>query len=302
MTGQRMHADEVDVEPDLVRRLLERQFPHLAGLPLRRVPSAGTDNAIFRVGDRLAARLPRYPNAARQVEKEQRWVPVVAPYLPLAVPVPVGAGEPGEGYPFPWSVVPWLDGENATLDRFPDPRVLAADVGALVAAFRAIDVPGGPAPGRHNFSRGVPLATRDERTRECIAESAAEVDAAAVTAAWDAALRVPPWAGPPCWLHGDLQSGNLLARDGRLTGVIDFGGLGVGDPACDLIVAWNLLPAGARDVFRDAAGADEATWARGRGWALSIALLALPYYLTTNPAIVASSRHVIAEVLADEAR
>jgi aminoglycoside phosphotransferase (APT) family kinase protein len=168
-----------------------------------------------------------------------------------------------------------------------------------VEALQGIDPTGGPAAGEHNFFRGVPLALRDEPTRTALAALEGTIDTKAATGAWEAALRAPAWTRPPVWVHGDLAPGNLLLQDGGLSGVIDFGCLGVGDPACDLIVAWNLLPAGVRDAFRAFVGADEATWARGRGWALSVALIQLPYYRDTNPSLVVNSRHVIREILAD---
>jgi aminoglycoside phosphotransferase (APT) family kinase protein len=297
-----MHADEVDTDVALVRRLVAAQFPQWAALPLAAVPSAGTDNALYRLGDDLAVRLPRIHWAAGQVEKEQRWLPTLASYLPLAVPVPLAMGMPGEGYPWHWSVYRWLPGESSTIERLVDPRQAAIDLAQFVIALQRLDPTGptgGPLPGEHNSWRGVPLAARDERVRDSIAALDGLVDSVAVTAAWDAALAAPVWDGPPCWIHGDLQAGNLLAVDGRLSAVIDFGCLGVGDPACDVMVAWEYFTADTRAVFRAALAVDDATWARGRGWALSKALIALPYYLKTSPVIVASARRVIAEVLAD---
>jgi len=254
-----MHADEVDTDASLVRRLLAAQFPQWADLPIEPVHSAGTDNAIYRLGDDMAVRLPRIEWATANVDKEHRWLPRLAPLLPLAIPVPLARGEPGEGYPWHWSVYRWLEGENATIDRVDDPRQAATDLARFVAALQRIDPNCGP-PAR----RGVPLATRDALTRDAIASSQRMLDTDAVTAAWEAALEAPGWRGPPVWIHGDLQSGNLLAQHGRITAVIDFGGLGVGDPACDLMVAWNLLSAETRDVFRAALTVDDATWARGR--------------------------------------
>lgn len=294
-----MHADEVDVAPELVRALLAEQFPVWAELPLTPVESAGTDHAIYRLGADLAVRLPRIPSAARQVAKEYAWVPRLAPYVPLEVSEPVGAGLPSVDYPFPWSVCRWLDGANATPDRIADPVAAAESLGAFVTALRAVDATRAPVPGSHNFGRGVPLAARDEYTRDAIARCGSLVDGPVVTAVWEEAVAVPAWDGPPTWLHGDLQSGNLLCRNGRLTGVIDWGGLAAADPACDLHVAWEMFAGKSRAAFRVAAGLDDAAWARGRGWALSIALLALPYYLETNASMVARARHVIAEVLAD---
>jgi aminoglycoside phosphotransferase (APT) family kinase protein len=297
MSGQKMHADEVDTDAGLVRRLLAGQFPHWAGLPLEPVPSAGTDNALYRLGDDMVVRLPRIDWAVDNVEREHRWLPWLAPRLPVAVPVPLGKGAPAEGYPWSWSVYSWLDGENPAVGRSPDAGALATGLARFVTALRRIDPAGGPPAGR-----GVPLVARDAPTRAAIDALRGTVDTAAVTEAWDSALRAPAWPGPPIWVHGDLSPGNLLVVDGRLSAVIDFGGVGVGDPACDLIVAWNLLPAGASEVFRATLHVDDATWDRGRGWALSIALLQLPYYHRTNPALAANARHVIGAVLADHQR
>ncbi|RIH90582.1 Phosphotransferase enzyme family protein [Calidithermus terrae] len=299
MSSGRMHADELDTDASLVRRLLEAQFPQWAGLPVEPVRSAGTDNAIYRLGDGMAVRLPRIPAAAAQVDKEQLWLPRLAPLLPLPVPVPLAKGAPGEGYPWHWSVCRWLEGENATLERLAEAAQAAADLAHFVAALQRIDATGGPPPGPHNSGRGVPLAVRDGPTRAAIASLQGMLDAGAVTAAWEAALQAPPHDGPPVWIHGDLQPGNLLAVGGRLSAVIDFGCLGVGDPACDLQAAWNLFTAEAREAFRSALGVDGATWARGRGWALSVALIALPYYQHTNPFLAGVARHTIREVLAD---
>jgi aminoglycoside phosphotransferase (APT) family kinase protein len=294
-----MHADEADINVSLVGRLLAAQFPQWADLPLEPVHSAGTDNAIYRLGDGMAVRLPRIPGATGQAEKEHQWLPRLAPVLPLAIPVPLAKGTPAEGYPWHWSVYRWLEGETATIGRIADPRQAATDLARFVAALQRIDPTGGPPPGAHNFFRGVPLAMRDDPTRDAIASLRSTLDAGAVTAAWEAALQAPVWQGSPVWIHGDLSAGNLLVKRGRVSGVIDFGGLGVGDPASDLIVAWSLFSAETRDVFRTELLVDDATWARGRGWALSVALIALPYYQSTNPVIVASARHMIGEVLAD---
>ncbi len=273
-----MHAHEVDVDQFVVGRLLAAQFPQGAHLPIEPVRSAGTDNAIYRLGEDMALRFPRIPAATARLEKELRWLPRLAPDLPLAVPVPLAKGTPAEGYPWLWSIYRWLKGENAALDRIAEPRQAAIDLAHFIIALQRIDPTGGPPPGEHNFGRGVPLAKRDPRVRAAVASLDTMLDADAVTAAWEAALHAPAWQGPPVWIHGDLSPGNLLLVQGRLSGVIDFGGLGVGDPACDLIAAWSLFSADTRDVFRSALAVDDATWARGRGWALSVALIALPYY------------------------
>ncbi len=299
MSAGKMHIDEVDTSVSLVARLLSTQFPQWADPPIEPVPSAGTDNALYRLGDDMAARLPRINRATKQVDKERQWLPRLAPFLPLAIPIPLAKGDPGEGYPWHWSIYQWLEGENATTDRIADPRQAAADLARFITALQRIDTTGGPPPGPHNFYRGEPLAMRDTRTRDAIATLRGTLDDDAVTAVWNAAIEAPAWHGPPVWLHGDLQSGNLLTIQGRLSAVIDFGGLGVGDPACDVMAAWLFLSAETRDAFRAALQVDDATWARGRGWALSVGLTALPYYQNTNPVLAGIARRAIDEALAD---
>lgn len=292
-----MHADEIDIDVGLVARLLAAQFPRWADLPLQPVPSAGTDNALYRLGDDMAVRLPRIHWAVDSVDKEHRWLPRLAPLLPRAIPVPLGKGMPAEGYPWRWSVYRWLEGENPPSDRLADPGSLARDLAEFVAALQRIDPTDGPPA-----DRGEPLAMKDAAARTAIEALCGMVDTDATTAAWDAALQTPAWPGPAVWVHSDLAPGNVLLVQGRLSAVIDFGGLGVGDPARDLIVAWTLLPADVRNVFRATLRVDDATWARGRGWALFKALIQLPYYRDTNPVLAANARHVIHEVLADHQR
>lgn len=297
-----MHVGEVQTDEALVRRLLAAQFPEWASLPIERVRSAGTDNALYRLGDELVVRLPRIDWAVGAVDKECRWLPKLAPHLPLPVPAPLAMGEPGEGYPWHWSVCPWLEGENATLDRITDPCRFATDLARFIVALQRIDATDGPHSGEHNVSRGVPLAARDASTRAAIAQLEGLVDTQAATARWEAARAAPVWDGPPTWIHADLQSGNLLVVDGRLSAVIDFGCMGAGDPACDMIVAWTLFTADARAAYRAALPVDDATWARGRGWALSFGVGALSYYKDTNPTLAGIARHAITEVLGDTQR
>jgi aminoglycoside phosphotransferase (APT) family kinase protein len=301
MTAPKMHEGEADIDAPLVRRLLAAQFPQWADLPIKSVVSAGTDNAIYRLGSDMAVRLPRIESATGQVAKDKRMLARLAPHLPLAVPVLLGQGVPGQGYLWDWGIYRWLGGDEAAMERLADPVAAAADLAGFVRALQAIGTPGWPARAKAS-SRGVPLALRDAATREAIAAAGSEVDARAVTAAWAESLAAPAWDGPPVWIHGDLAPGNLLVTEGRLSAVIDFACAGVGDPACDLLVAWNLFAGQSRAAFRAEMQVDDATWLRGRGWALSVALLQLPYYLHTNPVLVASSRHVISEVLADHAR
>jgi aminoglycoside phosphotransferase (APT) family kinase protein len=303
MTGaSKMHADEVDTDPSLVGRLIAAQFPHWADLPVTPVRFRGTDNALYRLGDDMVVRLPSRKRTTATLQHERRWLPRLGPLLPLAVPVPLADGMPADGYPFEWCVYRWLKGENATVERVTDQSRLATDLAQFIAALQQIVPKGGPPPGEHNFFRGEPLAARDASTRAAIVSLRDAIDVGAVTAAWESALRSPEWEHSPVWIHGDLDSRNLLVEEGRLSAVIDWGCLGVGDPACDVMVAWKVLDADTRDIFRTALSVDESTWARARGWALSQALGALSYYtLETNPVLVLEAQRWMAEVLADHA-
>ncbi len=294
-----MHADERTVDAALVGRLLAAQFPHWSHLPISPVASSGTDHAIFRLGEGLAARLPRIHWATEQAELERRWLPRLAPHLPLAVPEQLAMGAPDEGYPWPWAVYRWLGGEHAIDNPAADTVQTAADLARFLLALRAIDPGGGPTPDPTSTARGLRLATRDAATRDAIARSRGLVDTNTITAAWNAALSAPVYDGPPLWFHGDLEPGNLLLRDGRLSAVIDFCCLGLGDPAVDLIPAWSVFSGPARAAFRAALAADDAAWARGMGWALSTAIIALPYYVDTNPVMARGARRKLAAVLGE---
>jgi len=293
-----------------VRRLLAAQFPEWASLPITPVASSGTDNALYRLGADKVARLPRIDWAVDAVDREQRWLPKLAPLLPVKIPVPLGTGAPGAGYPWPWSVYGWLAGENpnagddhagvASAGSASAGSRLALELAHFVRALRRVDVAGGP-PAGVGGTRGVPLADRQAATRTAIDALRGRIDTDAASACWASALAAPAWSGPRVWIHADLSPGNLLCAAGRLNAVIDFGLVGVGDPACDLIVAWNFLTQRSRPAFREAVAVDDATWARGRGWALSIALIQLPYYERSNPALAANARYAIREVLSDAA-
>lgn len=296
----KMHADELETDAPLVRRLLAAQFPQWADLPIQRVPSAGTDNALYRIGDELVARLPRIHWAVEGIEKEERWLPRLAPHLPLPIPTPLAHGRPGEGYPWHWSVYRWLDGADATLAPPDDLGQAARDLAHFLKTLWQIDPAGGP-----HSQRGMPLAARDAETRAAIAELKTMpelgLDLDATAAAWDAALAAQAWSAPHVWIHGDLAPLNVVVQDGQLSAVIDWGCVGLGDPACDVMVAWKMFPAEAREVFRAELGVEDATWARGAGWALSTGLIAIPYYRHTNPGLASVGRRGIEEVLADRA-
>lgn len=295
MSAGKMHVDEVDTDATLVRKLLGVQFPQWADLRIVPVMSNGTDNAIYRLGDDMAVRLPLIHWATTQVHKEHEWLPRLAPFLPLAVPVPLAKGEPGADYPWHWSIYHWLEGENAMIACMVDPHQTAIDLAHFIGALQQIDTMGAPT----DSDRGEPLAQRDVQTREAIATLRDRFDADAMVAVWNNAVNAPVWHGSPVWIHGDLKPGNLLAVKGRLTAVIDFGGLGVGDPACDVMAAWLFFSAETRNMFRTALQVDDAMWARGRGWALSVGVIALPYYENSNPGFAAIARHTIAETIAD---
>lgn len=291
----KMHAGEADIDADLVRRLLRGQFPRWGDLPLERLASGGTVNAIYRLGDALTVRLPLTASGQEALETEKRWLPRLSSLLPVTIPAVMATGTPAEGYPWAWAVHRWIEGQTPVEGRLTRPELLARDLAGFVVAMRNISLTPGPVA-----YRGVPLATADRATRTAIEElrrTSEPFDADAALAVWTRALAAPPWTGAGRWLHSDLMPSNLLVTDGRLTAVLDFSTAGIGDPACDLIPAWNLLPSAAREIFAAAAGIDDAAWARGRGWALSMAVIQLPYYRTTNPVISANARHVIGEVL-----
>lgn len=291
-----MHADEIETDVHLVRRLLAGQFPRWAELPIRPVVSYGTDHDIYRLGADLAVRLPRIGWATAQAAREAEWLPKLAPHLPLALPVPLAMGRPAAGYPFDWSVYEWLPGENAN-GTIEDLEQAAIDLAAFVAALRRIDTADAfPRPPRH---RGAPLVEFDEAVRRSVAELGDRIDGDATLRSWQESLDAPAWDGPEVWVHGDLLPGNLLVVDGRLSAVIDFGGLNVGDPACDLQPAWNVFAGSSRQRFRSELDVDDASWLRGRGWALLQAVVALPYYWETNPGMVRQTSHALTQVLAD---
>jgi len=298
MPRLRMHADEVDTDVRLVRRLLAGQFPTWADLPIALVESYGTDHDIYRLGEDLSVRMPRLEGAAAQAHMEGSWLPRLAPHLPLAVPVQLAIGAPAHGYPFTWSVCSWLPGANAH-GTVVDLEQAAVDLAAFVTALRAVDTADAPPRSRH--ARGGPLADSDESVRAAVAELGTRIDGTAARRCWDESRGAGHWQGPEVWLHGDLLPGNLIVTDGRLSAVIDFGCLNVGDPACDLLPAWNVFDGISRRRFREELETDDDSWLRGRGWALSQALIALPYYWDTNPGIVRQCSHALAQVLAESA-
>ncbi len=290
----------IPVDVDQVRGLVAEQFPQWAGLPVDPVAKGGWDNWTFHLGTDMVVRLPSAAEYAQAVEKEHRWLPVLAPRLPVPIPVPLAKGAPGHGYPHPWSVYPWLEGVTASPDRLADPVRFGLDLAEFLAALQGVDATDGPQPGVHNWFRGGTLRTYDEVTHRALRELGGRVDAELVRAVWADALDAR-WDGVDRWFHGDVAEGNLLLDAGQLTAVIDFGTCGVGDPSCDLAVAWTLLSGDARAAFRDRLAVDDASWARGRGWALWKAL-ATAMYTHEDPedaADFARAMRVVEEILAD---
>jgi len=267
-----MHADELEIDEALVRRLLADQFPEWADFPLSQVKPAGTVHAIFRLGDELSVRLARRKGPTEPGGKEIEWLPRLAPLLSLDIPVPVAQGHPTGTYPWFWDVYRWLEGASAPVEKI-DAIQAARDLAGFVAALQQADPAGAPS------GRGIPLMERDREVRYWLVRFDGDP---AVTAEWERALAAPPWDGPPVWHHGDLDVRNWLVKDGRISGVIDWGTMGVGDPACDVMVAWKLHSSAARNAFREALPTDDATWERARGWVMSQAVAALAYYTPDN--------------------
>jgi aminoglycoside phosphotransferase (APT) family kinase protein len=294
---EKLRAGKFDVGVPMVERLIATQFPQWAGLPVKPVAMDGWDNWTFRLGDDMKVRLPSAEGYVPQSEKESRWLPLLAPHLPLPIPVPIALGRPGDGYPWPWSVYRWLEGDAVTSETVNDRAGLASDVAGFLRALQAIDPAGGPPAGTQSFHRGGDIAVYDAEARRCIAELADGIDGRGATAVMDAAIAAT-FRGPPVWVHGDVAVGNLLMRDGRLSAVLDFGSCAVGDPACDLVLAWTFFDGESRAVFRREAPGDATTWARARGWALWKAALILARGMSTNPSEKPAAE-VVAAVIAE---
>jgi len=293
----KLHDDEVDLDGDLVRRLIAEQFPHLRQLPVTEFTSTGTVNAIYRLGDDLCVRLPRVQRWAADVERQCTWLPLLASGLTLQVPEPIAKGAPTREYPFSWAIFRWIEGQPYAPDRIDDELQAAADLAQFVAELHSKDLP--PINDETPFGGRPPLAEQDAAVRSWIVRAGDLIDGAAVTAAWEDALRGPAWDGTFAWIHSDLVPPNLLVEDGRLSAVIDFGAAGLGDPATDLNPAWSVFGQSGRTVFRDLVGADDDAWCRGRGIAISQAVGLVPYYAITNPALSALCQRMIREILAD---
>ncbi|MBA3857392.1 MAG: aminoglycoside phosphotransferase [Cyanobacteria bacterium PR.3.49] len=267
-----MNAERIEIDTALVRSLVASQFPQWSELSIRPVEPGGWDNRTFFLGDTMSIRLPSAESYADQVAKEHQWLPKLAPHLPLPIPMPLAKGVPADSYPWHWSVYKWIGGETATRDRIKDLSEFARALASFLKALHRIDIEDGPAPGAHNFFRGGSLSVYDEETRQAISVLDGKIDSDLALHVWEMALS-STWNSAPVWVHGDVSAGNILVKNGTLSAVIDFGCCAVGDPACDLAIAWTLFEGESRRVFRESLSLDEETWARARGWTLWKALI-----------------------------
>lgn len=288
----------MDINVALVEELIATQFPEWASLVIIPVELNGWDNRTFHLGDSMSVRLPSAERYTAQVEKEHQWLPRLAPFLPLPIPSPIAMGVPSDRYPWHWSIYRWLEGENATIQGINNLQAFATKLGQFLVALQAIDPTEGPEPGLHNFYRGGSLAIYSAETYDAIAMLDGAIDTTAAIAIWESALEAT-WQQQPVWVHGDVSASNLLVRNGKLRAVIDFGCLGVGDPACDLAIAWTLLSGRSREAFREVLSVDDGTWVRGRGWALWKSLITLAEHRKRNASKAQQAQKTIHEILGD---
>ena len=299
MTERRVHPDQLPSNPALVRQLITSQFPQWSHLPITPVLSNGTENAIYRLGEKLAIRLPLRPVDDYQIRKLHTWLPYLSPQLPLKVPLIRALGEPIDEFRAPWAIVDWLEGDEVSYATLQDPVEAAETLATFCRTLIQLNPADGPAPGRHNFIRGVPLIDRHEMTCSSIERCSPHFDTTELKAAWEKDLNAPVWHRTPTWLHGDIAPDNLLQVNGKLTAVIDWGGLAVGDPATEFLPAWNLFRGQSRQVYRETMDLDDATWYRGRALALSTAVVSMPYYMNTIPERALKSKLIIEDILSD---
>ena len=292
----KMHENENVLSLTELREMLEAQFPQWAHLPIRSFESAGTVNTIYRLGEQFSIRVPKIESGVAQIEKERDFLPFLAKSLPLEIPKQVAIGTSSPSYPWTWAIYEWIEGINATLENIHSPNENAQILARFIHALQRIPSQAGPKPGTHNYNRGEPLQNRNEATLKAIEQLKGQINTTIALEVWNAGLQASLNPLDITWIHGDLQAGNILARDGKITAIIDFGALGVGDKACDLMPAWNLFETEARFLFKNALAVEEDLWIRGRAWALSVAVIALPYYWKTNPTLAAISKYTIQSI------
>jgi aminoglycoside phosphotransferase (APT) family kinase protein len=297
-----MRQGSPTIDVAVVHRLVADQFPQWKDLPIRPIIPGGWDNRTFRLGEQMLIRMPSAVCYAGQVEKEQHWLPKLAPLLPLRISEPLEMGLPGDGYPWNWSIYRWIEGETvaAVADRI-DLNDLAIRLAQFLQALHNIDPTGGPLPGPHNFYRGGTLTTYDAETRQAIEVLKNRIDVRVAIEIWESALETI-WIQAPVWIHGDISAGNLIAWQGQINAVIDFGQLGIGDPACDLSIAWTLFSGETQALFRKMLPLDKDTWARGQAWTLWKALIYLANDQENLNFEARRSWRIIDEMIADHKR
>lgn len=286
----------IKIDVDLVSKLINRQFPKWSNLEIKPVKKGGNDNRTFHLGKSMSVRLPSDKAYVPQVEKEQKWLPLLARHLSTPISEPLAKGEPSENYPYPWSVNKWLDGETLTLENIDDINQFANDLGKFLVELQSIDASRGPLAGEHNFYRGGDIVVYDNECREAINNNINTFNKHLLNEIWELAL-ASKWTGEPVWVHGDIAPGNILIKNGKLCAVIDFGILGVGDPSCDAAMAWTFFDDSSRKTFKNALNFDEETWNRARGWALWKALITYNYNKQSNKNIADGSFNIIKEIL-----
>lgn len=286
----------VTINDELVRSLISVQFPQWANLPIKPVSESGWDNRAFHLGEQMLVRLPSAEKYALQAAKEHRWLAWLAPHLPLPIPIPIALGEPAFGYPWKWSIYPWLQGAAASSSRIADPVKFSVNLAQFLVSLQRIDSIDGPRPGPHSFYRGGALTTYDSQARRALARLSGQVNVDVAIKLWDAALPTT-WQGKPVWVHGDISPGNLLVHEGCLSAIIDFGQLTVGDPACDLVIAWTLFSGKSRAAFCANLALDVDTWTRARAWALWKALIVASGLVETNAVEWREPLRIVDEVL-----
>ena len=293
----KMHKNELEINDALVHSLIESQCPEWANLPIEAVHSSGTDHALFRLGEKFIVRLPRIEwipgSINKSIEKEYDWLPKIAKFLTIPISEPVFKGNPNKSYPLPWLISKWNGGQNPNFEMENEHELLAKDLAYFLNDLHGIRLHVGP-----KSRRGVPLKQLDSETRKALDELKGEIDTKTITPYWGKLINIPNWTQEPVWVHGDFLPGNILVQNNRLSAVIDFSDVGMGDPACDLVIAWSLFKAHSRNIFKQALkNIDDDTWERGKGWALSIALIMLPYYKNSNPVLSELARQMIKNVL-----
>ncbi|MEH7237657.1 aminoglycoside phosphotransferase family protein [Bacillus sp. JJ1562] len=288
----------IKIDVDLVSKLIKEQFPEWSSLNIKPVKKSGNDNRTYHLGNHMSVRLPSDIAYAPQVEKEQKWLPILAEHLSLPISMPVAKGKPNEIYPYPWSINKWLDGETLSLENINDLNQFANDLGGFLVELQTVDASGGPLAGKHNFYRGGDIVIYDEECRNAMNNNTDIFNVHVLKKIWELAL-ASKWDREPVWVHGDIAPGNILVKNGELCAVIDFGILGVGDPSCDAAMAWTFFDYQSRNVFKKALNMDEETWNRARGWALWKALITYDYCKESNKEIAEESYNIIMIIIND---